>query len=49
MSLFHFHLHVYPRIEGDGFGFKFDQRHFQQPPRDELNRIAAMIKAQLDD
>jgi histidine triad (HIT) family protein len=28
-EVFHFHLHVYPRFKGDGFGFKYDPaRHF---------------------
>ncbi|RPI15566.1 MAG: HIT family protein [Ignavibacteriae bacterium] len=24
-EVFHFHLHVYPRFEGDGWGFKWDE------------------------
>jgi histidine triad (HIT) family protein len=24
-DVFHFHLHVYPRFKGDGFGFKYDK------------------------
>ena len=44
----HFHLHVYPRIKDDGFGFKYDHRHFQQPPREELDRIANMIRPQMN-
>ncbi len=43
-EVFHFHLHVYPRTSNDGFGFKYDDRHFQKPSRNELNRIATLIK-----
>ncbi len=47
-EVFHFHLHVYPRVDGDGFGFKYDDRHFQEPPREELDRIAALIRAEMN-
>ena len=47
-EVFHFHLHVYPRLEGDGFGFKYDERHFQEPPRSELDRVAKVIRNSLD-
>lgn len=45
-EVFHFHLHVYPRFESDGFGFKYDARHFANVERDEMDRIAALIRAQ---
>lgn len=48
-EIFHFHLHVYPRVKNDGFGFKFDDRHFRQAPRQELDRIASLIRSQLPD
>ena len=43
-EVFHFHLHIYPRVAGDGFGFKYDNRHFQTPPREELDRVARSIR-----
>lgn len=43
-EVFHFHLHVYPRFSDDGFGFKYDARHFADVERGEMNRIAALIK-----
>jgi len=46
-EVFHFHLHIYPRIPNDGFGFKFDERHFQIPPREELDRTAAQIRRRM--
>ena len=44
----HVHLHVIPRIEGDGFGFKFDKSYFTKPKREELVEIADMIKGVLN-
>ena len=46
-EVFHFHLHIYPRSKNDGFGFKYDDRHFQKPSRNELNRIAGLIREAL--
>lgn len=43
-EVFHFHLHVYPRFKGDGFGFKYDRsRHFVHLSRAELDEIAKEI------
>lgn len=42
-EVFHAHLHVIPRHEGDGFGFTFPPRYFQKPERKELNEIAGQI------
>ena len=44
----HVHLHVIPRFEGDGFGFKFPKDYFEKPPRNELEETAGKIKAALD-
>ena len=44
----HVHLHVIPRFEGDGFGFKFPKDYFEKPSRDELKKTASMIKGALD-
>ena len=43
-EVFHFHLHVYPRFSNDGFGFKYDARHFADVERGEMDRIAALIR-----
>ncbi|GAI66298.1 unnamed protein product, partial [marine sediment metagenome] len=43
-EVFHFHLHVYPRFEGDGFGFKYDRsKHFLYLNRPQLDEIAKEI------
>lgn len=47
-EVFHFHLHVFPRFKGDGFGFKYDkQRHFRQSKREQMDAIAATLKQHL--
>ncbi len=47
-EVFHFHLHVYPRFRGDGFGFKYDPgRHLVERPRAEMDLVAAKVRAQL--
>ncbi len=40
----HIHLHVIPRIKGDGFKFIFDKRYFELPKREELEQAAILIK-----
>jgi histidine triad (HIT) family protein len=47
-EVFHVHLHVYPRFAGDGFGFRYDERHFQFPSRAELDEVARRIAATLE-
>jgi histidine triad (HIT) family protein len=44
----HFHLHIIPRYEGDGFGFDFIPRYAELPTRDELNKNAAHIQQALN-
>jgi histidine triad (HIT) family protein len=46
-DVFHVHLHVIPRYEGDGFGFKFNPDYFVRPSRSELDDIAASIEGAL--
>ena len=41
-EVFHFHLHVFPRYRGDPF--RIDADWSNQPPREELDRTAAMIR-----
>ncbi len=48
-EVFHFHLHVIPRFDGDGFGFQFSPRYAELPTRDELNKNAYYIKQVLED
>jgi histidine triad (HIT) family protein len=43
----HFHLHVIPRFPGDGFGLAFGPDYGERPARHELDRLAALIRAQL--
>lgn len=43
-EVFHVHMHVLPRYEGDGFGLRFGPRYGELPPRAELDRIAGKIR-----
>ena len=40
----HVHLHVIPRIGGDGFGLRFDESYFDLPERKELEQAANLIR-----
>ena len=42
-EVFHVHLHVFPRFDGDGFGLRFGPEYGKQPNREELNRTATLI------
>lgn len=46
-DVFHVHLHVIPRYDGDGFGFKFGPNYANLPERSKLDNIAAQIKQAL--
>jgi histidine triad (HIT) family protein len=48
-EVFHFHLHVIPRFEDDGFGFQFSPRYAELPTRDELEKNAFHIKRSLEE
>ena len=48
-EVFHVHLHVIPRFEGDGFGLRFPVNYGQHPAREELARLAASIKGSMKD
>lgn len=44
-EVFHSHLHVIPRFQGDGFGFRYDRaRHFRQSDRSRMDEIAEVLK-----
>ena len=47
-EVFHVHLHVFPRYQGDGFGLKFGPDYFTLPERSELDGIAEDIRNALE-
>ena len=46
-EIFHVHLHIIPRIRGDGFGFKFARGHSPESPRSDLDSVAEKIRTVL--
>lgn len=46
-TVFHFHFHLQPRFEDDGFFNKLRSGQHDFPPREELDRMAAEIRATL--
>jgi len=42
-EVFHVHLHVFPRFEGDGFGLRFAPEYGQPVTRERLDREASAI------
>lgn len=46
-EVFHAHLHVFPRFEGDGFRLHFGPRYGDKPARVELERVAGLIRVAL--
>jgi histidine triad (HIT) family protein len=47
-DMFHVHLHVTPRIRGDGFGLHFGPSHGTVPPRYELDEVAARLRRHVE-
>lgn len=47
-EIFHVHLHVFPRYEGDGFHLRPGPHYGETPLRAELDRIASQIKKGID-
>jgi len=47
-EIFHVHLHVYPRYAGDGVGLRMGPRYGTMPKREDLDRLAAAIRAGKD-
>lgn len=46
-TVFHVHLHVFPRFENDGFGWKLPDRYFTPPPQEELRATKEVIVAKM--
>lgn len=46
-EIFHVHLHVIPRFEGDNLRISFGRKYSVKPERNELDRIASKIRAAL--
>lgn len=46
-EIFHVHLHVIPRIRGDGFGFKFARGRTPESSRTDLKSVAKKIRSVL--
>ena len=46
-EIFHVHLHVFPRYEGDGFGLELGPEYGNRPSRAELDDIADRIRQSL--
>ncbi len=44
----HVHLHVIPRYANDGFGLRFASDYETLPQREELDKIAASIREEID-
>ena len=42
-EVFHVHLHVFPRWEGDGFGLRFGAKYLNMPTRAELDEVARRL------
>jgi histidine triad (HIT) family protein len=47
-DVFHVHLHVIPRYEGDEFDVKVPERFWKPAPREVLDRQAAKIRRSLE-
>jgi histidine triad (HIT) family protein len=43
-EIFHVHLHIFPRYEGDGFGLQFGPHYYKRPSRAELDTVAEKIR-----
>lgn len=46
-TVFHLHLHVFPRFAGDDFAFKLPASYYSPPPREEIQRIGLLLAAAL--
>lgn len=48
-EVLHVHLHVIPRYQGDGFGFRFGPGYHRLPERMRLDEVAADIRQALEE
>lgn len=48
-EVFHVHLHVIPRFEGDGFGLKYGPDNFKKAERAELDGAAEKIRSSINE
>lgn len=46
-DVFHVHLHILPRFQGDGFGLHFPPGYWDRPSRDALDALAAQVREAL--
>lgn len=47
-EIFHVHMHVIPRFEGDKFHFSFGHAYGLKPERTELDAVAAKIRGAMN-
>ena len=47
-EIFHVHLHVFPRVPGDGFGLKFGEDYFTKPTRAGLEQVGELIRKTIE-
>ena len=47
-EVFHMHLHLIPRYQGDGFGLRFPPDYGVHPPRQALDRTARALSGALE-
>ncbi len=40
----HFHVHVFPRYDNDGFGYKYPPNYENKPSKNELEEISEKIR-----
>ena len=43
-EVFHVHLHIFPRFDGDGFGLRFGPDYAQRPEREKLEEAAQRLR-----
>ncbi len=46
-EVFHVHLHIFPRFDGDGFGLRLGPGYADGPGREELEEAAKRIRGAL--
>jgi diadenosine tetraphosphate (Ap4A) HIT family hydrolase len=44
----HVHLHVFPRFDGDGFGYRFGPDWEKLPSREDLDAMSEKVRSALD-